>query len=1014
MRKFSSDANLYEKQFLLSAERGDLESVRKLLEIYKSTQTFSINCLDPLRRSALHIAIENDNIELIELLLDYNISTGDSILYAIIRENVEVVEILLEHLEKIGKFTPETQGVEINTHSAFTSDMTPIILAAHKDSYECIKLLLDKKATILHPHDVQCLCKDCVQAKAEDSLCFSRSRINTYQALTSPSLICLSSKDPILYAFELSYELRRLSYIENEFRNEYQELSRKCQAFSVNMLEQVRGSKELEIVLNHTTNAWEDVTEKKSANFCQKLARLKLAIKLRQKIFVAHPNCQQLLSAIFYEGLPGFRDRHIVTRMLIILGVSITSPLLAIIYLIAPKSSFGKFARRPFIKFLSHSVSYCFFLFLIILANQRINLDLIFGKNSTSLVHDEYPDLDRKEVRGPPPTFVELAILVWVFGLVWVEIKQLWNEGLCDYCSDLWNILDFVTNSLYLCTIALRIVAYSQVEAEIRNPQMRHLGRHIIRRNWDEWEPTLISECAFATANIFSSLKIIHIFTVNPHLGPLRISLGRMVLDIVKFLLIYFLVLFSFACGLNQLLWYYSVMRHQECEKYHSLINNPINDIPISELNEMKDSCDEKYWACESLYNSMETLFWSSFGIIVLEQLDIVESHGPTRWTGRTILGCYCCCSVIVLLNMLIAMMSNSYQDIYNQADVEWKFARSKLWIEYFDDSATLPPPFNMIPSPKSLYYCIRWCLESICQSNRTTGFNFRSIRNQKILKTINKRENNYRFVMRNLVKRYIAQSQRCKQQTEGITEDDVAEIKEDISAFRYELLSILQNAGFNIGHTNFRHEMISRGKRRNLTAERRVVSEITESISIPMPERLLNDTSDDDEEDESHEVDRKERRGLPVPTQAVKFASKLKKVLPHTRTKDVIIKTRFARNARTGLPSIKRGLETNLNALINVHSLPADIKSSKVTRPRTKLHDIRSTEDDDEDLELVVDSGDDDIVDNDEEDNISESGAESNEMKRKLRHFSKEAHRYHPDSICLEMDCQEDTMFNS
>ncbi|VDN88234.1 unnamed protein product [Brugia pahangi] len=125
----------------------------------------------------------------------------------------------------------------------------------------------------------------------------------------------------------------------------------------------------------------------------------------------------------------------------------------------------------------------------------------------------------------------------------------------------------------------------------------------------------------------------------------------------------------------------------------------------------------------------METLFWSSFGIIILEQLDIVESHGPTKWTGRTILGCYCCCSVIVLLNMLIAMMSNSYQDIFNQADVEWKFARSKLWIEYFDDTATLPPPFNMIPSPKSLFYCVQWCLESIYQSNRTIGFNFRSTR---------------------------------------------------------------------------------------------------------------------------------------------------------------------------------------------------------------------------------------------------------------------------------------------
>ncbi|VDN87561.1 unnamed protein product [Brugia pahangi] len=110
MRKFTQDAGLYEKQFLLSAERGDLESVRKLLEIYKSTRAFNINCLDPLRRSALHIAIENGNIELIELLLDYNINTGDTILHAIINENIEAVEILLEHLEKIGKFTPEVSS----------------------------------------------------------------------------------------------------------------------------------------------------------------------------------------------------------------------------------------------------------------------------------------------------------------------------------------------------------------------------------------------------------------------------------------------------------------------------------------------------------------------------------------------------------------------------------------------------------------------------------------------------------------------------------------------------------------------------------------------------------------------------------------------------------------------------------------------------------------------------------------------------------------------------------------
>ena len=76
------------------------------------------------------------------------------------------------------------------------------------------------------------------------------------------------------------------------------------------------------------------------------------------------------------------------------------------------------------------------------------------------------------------------------------------------------------------------------------------------REYWDALDPILLSEGLFAAANIFSSLKLIYIFSVNPHLGPLQISLGRMVYDILKFFSVCLLVLFSFACGMNQLLWY--------------------------------------------------------------------------------------------------------------------------------------------------------------------------------------------------------------------------------------------------------------------------------------------------------------------------------------------------------------------------------------------------------------------------------------------------------------------------
>lgn len=47
------------------------------------------------------------------------------------------------------------------------------------------------------------------------------SRVNEYRALASPSLMCLSSDDPVLTAFKLSWELRNLAREEKECQKEY-------------------------------------------------------------------------------------------------------------------------------------------------------------------------------------------------------------------------------------------------------------------------------------------------------------------------------------------------------------------------------------------------------------------------------------------------------------------------------------------------------------------------------------------------------------------------------------------------------------------------------------------------------------------------------------------------------------------------------------------------------------------------------------------------------------------------
>jgi ankyrin repeat protein len=85
-----------ESQYLLACERGDLATVRFHL-MNDDRRHFDTNCSDSLGRTALRIAIENENTEMIELLLENSVDVGDSLLHAISEENVEAVELLLRH-----------------------------------------------------------------------------------------------------------------------------------------------------------------------------------------------------------------------------------------------------------------------------------------------------------------------------------------------------------------------------------------------------------------------------------------------------------------------------------------------------------------------------------------------------------------------------------------------------------------------------------------------------------------------------------------------------------------------------------------------------------------------------------------------------------------------------------------------------------------------------------------------------------------------------------------------------
>ncbi|KAF8571986.1 hypothetical protein P879_00322 [Paragonimus westermani] len=247
--------NPLERVFLEAAERGDKSTLARCLNFKEKV---NVNCVNMLGRTAIQIAVDNENIELVELLLQQDgIKIGDALLYAIQEGVYRIVEMLIDHpsitKEMLGSCWKDTEyGFPMKEEEShdFSADISPVILAAVCNQFEILQLLLDRGARIEEPHKSSCGCVQCCHLVAEDPLKHTLQRINTYRALASPAWISLTSPDPILTAFELSSELLHLASRENEFKETFISLSEQCRKYACDLLDLCRGTGEVVAVLS--------------------------------------------------------------------------------------------------------------------------------------------------------------------------------------------------------------------------------------------------------------------------------------------------------------------------------------------------------------------------------------------------------------------------------------------------------------------------------------------------------------------------------------------------------------------------------------------------------------------------------------------------------------------------------------------------------------------------------------------------------------------------------------------
>ncbi|CAH2076053.1 unnamed protein product, partial [Iphiclides podalirius] len=118
---------------------------------------------------------------------------------------------------------------------------------------------------------------------------------------------------------------------------------------------------------------------------------------------------------------------------------------------------------------------------------------------------------------------------------------------------------------------------------------------------------------------------------------------------------------------------------------------------------------------------SFELLFFAVFGQTTTEQTRVHrnDTNIQPAWTNylfKIVFGIYMLVSVVVLINLLIAMMSDTYQRIQAQSDIEWKYGLSKL-IRNMHRTNTAPSPLNLVTT--WLMWLIHRCKSRLTKKKR-------------------------------------------------------------------------------------------------------------------------------------------------------------------------------------------------------------------------------------------------------------------------------------------------------
>lgn len=247
------------------------------------------------------------------------------------------------------------------------------------------------------------------------------------------------------------------------------------------------------------------------------------------------------------------------------------------------------------------------------------------------------------------PHWNEWLLLFWLLGMFISEVNSPSDrEGLG-----------------YIKTVVLFVSAFAITV---------HLVAFFFREEYYRLICLYIRNQLFAVALLLGFLEFLNFLTFHHLFGPWAVIIRDLIKDLMRFLAILLIFLVGFSLNM--------------CAVYQPVFLPPKGDnitLPIF---------GQEF---QSPINTFEMLFFSLFGLVEPDYMPPLHLSPPfSKVIVKVVFGVYMMVTVVVLINLLIAMMSDTYQRIQAQSDTEWKFGRAKL-IRNMKRASAAPSPLNCI-----------------------------------------------------------------------------------------------------------------------------------------------------------------------------------------------------------------------------------------------------------------------------------------------------------------------------